>query len=159
MIRVRLFEVGLHVRNLFGKIVLEIRGYRVATVDFTLEDIRRVVREEVRDEFKAAFKPAFEAAFKPAFDAAFKPAFDTAFKEAFRPAFDVAFKESFRPAFDSAFKPAFDEAIEPIASSIQRDIQRLDARLEEGFAGVNQRLRRFGQAAHELLVNGDGREH
>ena len=119
----------------------------MATVDFTLEDIRKVVREEVREEFQAAFRPAFDVAFKESF----RSALDTAFKEAFRPAFDTAFKESFRPAFD--------DAVEPIAGSIQADIQRLNIRIEEGFAEVNQRLRRFGQAAHELLVSGDERRN
>lgn len=41
----------------------------MSTVDFTLEELRLVIREEVgrefKDNFDAAFKPAFEGVFEP----------------------------------------------------------------------------------------------
>jgi septal ring factor EnvC (AmiA/AmiB activator) len=46
-------------------------------VDFTLDDIRTVVREETDKtfdrKFKSAFKEAFAEAFPPAFEEAFEP--------------------------------------------------------------------------------------
>ena len=52
----------------------------MATTEFTLEDIRQVVREESDASFDRKFKPAFDATFKPAFDKAFKPAFISAYE-------------------------------------------------------------------------------
>jgi hypothetical protein len=43
------------------------------SIDFTLDDIRKVVREETNQAFKEQFQPAFDKAFKPAFDEAFEP--------------------------------------------------------------------------------------
>jgi hypothetical protein len=103
--------------------------------EFTLEDIRQVVREES----EAAFDRAFNAAFKPAFNAAFQPAFDAAFNAAFK------------PAFDAAFKPAFDAAFDSSALAIQQDFNRIHQRfdrLEDDIKGIG---RIVGQHSKEII--------
>jgi septal ring factor EnvC (AmiA/AmiB activator) len=74
----------------------------MAHVDFTLDDIRIVVREEV----------------------------DKAFDSKFEQKFDSAFKKAFVPAFKETFPSAFEEAFEPYALAIQQDFARVNERLD-----------------------------
>jgi hypothetical protein len=131
----------LHVRLAFGTIpslttyTESTKGEVMPQTEFTLEDIRQVVREESEAafdrKFDEKFQPAFNAAFKPAFNAAFQPAFDTAFNAAFKPAFDAAFDSS--------------------ALAIQQDFNRIHQRfdrLEDDIKGIG---RIVGQHSKEII--------
>jgi hypothetical protein len=131
----------LHVRLAFGTIpslttyTESTKGEVMPQTEFTLEDIRQVVREES----EAAFDRKFDEKFQPAFNAAFKPAFNAAFQ----PAFDAA--------FNAAFKPAFDAAFDSSALAIQQDFNRIHQRfdrLEDDIKGIG---RIVGQHSKEII--------
>ena len=47
------------------RVTLNMKGTGMTSNEFTLDDIRKVVREENKQAFKEQFKPAFEEAFEP----------------------------------------------------------------------------------------------
>lgn len=122
----------------------------MATHDFTLEDIHKLllgdIRTVVREEVDASFDRKFGPAFNAAFEKSFTPAFDKAFKLSFTPAFESAFNKSFSPAFDASFEPHA-EAIQGDFNQINTRLDRLDAKTDT-LVGLK---RIVGQHSKEII--------